>query len=258
MYTYILHHGSYYRLIIFRDHWSSPSTAAMTLKLVTVLIPSRNIRAHNPQFSRSIIYNVITVGLTGHSSCSPPCVASIKFWLVNDCLFFAGHMESAVYSLSLYSHWLTLATDAGTVIVLYCWCAPWHIATHRVVFPNGCNLLFFLKIIVNLFFFILQPKSWRNGTESRAKFDPVTYSYLGCAAVFCNLSLHTTFPTYYDPIHHQSSLMYTQENTHIYSIRPGILKIDPSLCHSLKLQGFCPDTQLLWELWPGEGLSLRA
>ena len=78
-------------------------------------------------------YNVITVGLTGHSSCSPPYVACIKLWLVDDCLFFAGHMESAVYSLLLYSHWLTPATDVGTVIVLYCWSAPRHIATHWVV-----------------------------------------------------------------------------------------------------------------------------
>lgn len=34
---------------------------------------------HNPQFSRSMIYNVITVSLTGRSSCSAPCVASIMF-----------------------------------------------------------------------------------------------------------------------------------------------------------------------------------
>ncbi len=116
--------------------WFSTSTATVTLNTVTVLIPSGNIRNHNPQFSRSIIYNVITVRLTGHSSCSPPFVASIKFWLVNDCLFFAGHMESADYSLSLYSHWLTPATDVGTVIVLYCWSAPRHFATHWVVFSK--------------------------------------------------------------------------------------------------------------------------
>lgn len=98
----------------------------MTLEVVTVLIPLWNTRPHNPQFSRSIIYNVITVSLTGHSSCSPPCVASIKFWLVNDCLFFAGHMESELYSLSLYSHWLTPVTDVWTVIGLHCCRAPCH------------------------------------------------------------------------------------------------------------------------------------
>lgn len=75
-------------------------------------------------------------GLTGHSSCSPPYVVSIKFWLVNDCLFFAEHMESAVYSLSLYSHWLTPVTDVGTVIVPYCWSASPRTATHWVVFSK--------------------------------------------------------------------------------------------------------------------------
>lgn len=93
---------------------------------------------------------MITVRLTGHSSCSPHCVASIKFWLVNDCLFFAGHMESALYSLSLYSHWLTPATDVWTVIGPYCCCAPCHTATNGLVSPNGCNLLFFLEIIAGL------------------------------------------------------------------------------------------------------------
>lgn len=88
-----------------RDHSFGHTTVTMTLETPTVLVPFWNSRPHNPQFSRSIIYNVITVRLTGHGSCSPPCVASIKFWLANDCLFFAGHMESELYSPSLYSHW---------------------------------------------------------------------------------------------------------------------------------------------------------
>lgn len=104
----------------------------MTLEVVAV--PFWNTRPHNPQFSRSITYNVITVSLAGHSSCSLPCVASIKFWLVNDCLFFAGHMESELYSLSLYRHWLTPATDAWTVIGLHCCRAPCHTG-NRLFFP---------------------------------------------------------------------------------------------------------------------------
>lgn len=213
----LLHPRSHYRMVTFKDHWSSLSTAAMTLKIVTVLIPSRNIRTHNPQFSRSIIYNVITVELTGHSSCSPPCVASIKFWLVNDCLFFAGHMESAVYSLSLYSHWLTLATDVGTVIVLYCWCAPWRIATHGVVFPNGCNLPFFLKIIVNLFFFSSAAQKLEKFNETRtaswAQFDPVTY-LLG----MCCCLLYSGSPSYIFLIlwSHPSSITHTQKQNTLH------------------------------------------
>lgn len=170
--------------------------AAVTLKIVTVLIPSRNIRTHNPQFNRSIIYNMITVGLTGHSSCSPPYVASIKFWLVNDCLFFAGHMESAVYSLSLYSHWLTLATDVGTVIVLYCWSAPRHISTHRVVLSKWLQFAILSEYYCKSFplFCIPEADTDRHRTESWAKFDPVTWClYLGCAEVFYYLSLFVIF-----------------------------------------------------------------
>lgn len=114
--------------------------------------PSINFWTHNPQSSRSIIYNVITVGLIGPSSCSPLYVASIRFWLVNDCLFFAGHMESAVYSLSLHSHWLTLTTDVGTVIVAYCCLHPGILQHTRKPCPNGCNLLFFPRITVNLLY----------------------------------------------------------------------------------------------------------
>lgn len=94
----------------------------MTLETATVLIPFWSPRPHNPQFSRSIIYNVITVRLTGHSSCSPPCVASINFWLVNDCLFFAGHMESELYS------W--------TVIGLHCCRAPCHTGNELFFLPK--------------------------------------------------------------------------------------------------------------------------
>lgn len=117
---YILHRRFDYILIIISVITGPiPALRQWPCKLWLFSFPGRNITVHNPQFSRSIIYNVITVGPTVHSSCSPPCVASIKFWLVNDCPVFAGHMESGVYSLPLYTHWLTLATDVGTMIVLY-------------------------------------------------------------------------------------------------------------------------------------------
>lgn len=83
----------------------------------------KNPEPVTPQFSRSIISNVITVQIWRHSSWARSYVASIRFWLVNDCLFFGSHMESAVYSLPLYSHWLSPATDGGIVIVLHCWSA---------------------------------------------------------------------------------------------------------------------------------------
>lgn len=158
---------SNFRRTSLKDHSSSLSAATMTLETVDIILLLWNIRPHNPQFSRSIIYNVITVGLTGHSSCAPPCVASIKFWFVNDCLFFAGRMESELYSLSLYSHWLTPATDVWTVIGLHCRPAPCHTGNGLFFSPNGCNLLFFLKIAPDHF----QLHSWAHEQERQNDMD---------------------------------------------------------------------------------------
>ncbi len=68
--VYISYHRSMYGLMIIPEIAGSvPAPPHWPWKL-TVLIPTRNIRNHNPPFSRSIIHNVITGGLTGHSSCS--------------------------------------------------------------------------------------------------------------------------------------------------------------------------------------------
>lgn len=196
------------------------------------------IRTHNPRFSRSIIYNVITVGLTGQGSCSPPYVASIKFWLVNDCLFFAWHMESAVYSPSVYSHWLTLQTDVRTVIVLYCCSEPWRISTHWVVFSEWLQFFFLSEDYCKSFFLILltvirKKLKWHRGL-SWAKCDPVTHL---CSAVLFfslpqSLVSYSTFSVNIRGIHLSICTMFpsinnysvTQKKNHqIYSIRPEIL-----------------------------------
>lgn len=190
----------------------------------SVLIPRRNIRNHNPQFSRSIIYNVITVELTGHSSCSLPYAASIKFWLVNDCLFFAGHMESAVYSLSLYSHWLTLATDVGAVIVLYCWSAPRRTATHGAVF--------FLKWLQFAFLsqdycesFLLYSAAQKSGklndTELSHELNLIPWRVRAwdavCSLVFVGTYRRYSYPSIPPSIHHRPPHKH-KKNSHITSI----------------------------------------
>lgn len=149
----------------------------------------RSIRMHNPRFSRSITYNVITVELTGHSSCSPPYVAAVRFWLVNDCLFFAGYMESALYSLSLYSHWLTPGTNVGTVIVPHCWSALWIIATHWVAFTQWVQFAilsvdYWESFLLHSAAERLEKMEWHQN-ESWYKFDLAMHLCLECTVVFC-------------------------------------------------------------------------
>lgn len=98
---------------------------------------------------------------------------------------------------------------------------------------------FWRLLSVFYFLFCSSEEIWNGtGTESWAKFHPVTYFYLWCAFIFCNVSPRPPPPSDYDPIYYQSSLINTKNKHHTSFIRPEILKKNPSsvsLCNAARL-----------------------